>query len=1341
MTHGGCTLISHQTTEFLLRTPISGVTPQFVHIGNDPSNMALEIACVDVSSSPTRDSLKKIYSERHGNALFPLVVVASSQTTSWILGPNPESPTLELQRDQAQRILQEALNEPNQFAAIQRLAQLRQALQSTDEIGLSNAGLFANHHLKVNVPQSPSWGQACERSRALLPARGRDLIQRLGFIESRAGTEASVLKTNANDRGRAVAILLNEDEQFDALSHRFNLTPIAYGLSVAAKSDVPWLIVLRGSQIRLYPAKDGVGVGQRSQAETYFELDLSLLPDEKVGMLDLIFSATALAVGGSVEELLKGSARFAADLGTRLRNRIYEHVVPDLARGVAGQLPSLGLSVNSENLELAYRLTLRILFRLLFQAYAEDRGLLPYDRNERYTANALKTLVIRDLLPNSEGNFDSASTALWDDLQQVWKVIDGGDSAWNIPAYNGGLFGRDPQRHGEGALISRLSLTNDVMGPALSAMLIDIGSEGVPGPVDFGTLSVREFGTIYEGLLESSLSLADSDLTLDSSGAWVPASNGDEVFAAAGTPYFHNASGERKATGSYFTPSVIVEHLLDKALEPALEQHLDKVSLLLGAGKEADAADTFFDFRVADLAMGSAHFLVAAVDRIETAFRNYLVEHPIPRVRAELARLGEAARTALGSDAEFIGDIDDALLLRRQIARRCIYGIDINEMAVELARLALWIHTFVPGLPMSSLDHGLVCANSLTGIGSIDEALDALDPNAKGDTLFTADIRASLNEAAKFLREAADSDELNKQEIAEARELSLKAKEAAEPIKHVFDAAVAARLKMEQVSPGTYFTVESIVEDGKQDVVIERMMSLQPAHMPYLFPEVFQRENGGFDVLLGNPPWEKVKIEEHQWWSLKLPGLRGMPMAKRDLALSDFKASRPDLVSDYLNEISSVDAMRTVLINGPYPGLGSGGDADLYQAFAWRNWQLSRKAGFLGLLLPRGAHTGSGLRPWRNEILELGTFTDVTFATNTNNWMFENVHGQYTVGMTAIHKQHSGYVYFCGPVYNLSEFQNLNNAIAKIATDEFRSWSNTDAFPLIPDSLAAQIFSQMRKFPAFGLAEQDWEFRPYTELHATNDRKLFDTNLENNKDKIPVIAGASFNIWNINAGDPYGYAEPEQLKQHLTKKISNANKLQRSAFFGMLQQNPGKLPIDSARIAFRDVTNGTNTRTFICCLIPKETTSTHKSPLLIRRGGNQKTEAFLLGILCSIPFDWYMRRWVELHASYELLNATPIPRPQEDNPLRKRVTFLAGSLAASDERFNEWAEEVGVEVASLSSETKFDYICELDALSAMLYGLGETEIQHIFKTFHKGVFDQNRLEKVLFHMRAWAEQK
>jgi len=229
---------------------------------------------------------------------------------------------------------------------------------------------------------------------------------------------------------------------------------LEWSLGIAAQQGAPWVIAIKDSQLRLYPAKDGIGVGQKSQAETYFEIDLLTVDEEKVGLLDLIFSAEALAEGGTAEGLLSDSKKFAAELGVRLRERVYEQVVPPLATEIANQLRAKGHELDSKGLQLSYELTLRVLFRLLFQAYAEDRGLLPAGRNEIFDSNSMKHWAEHLLNRDSSIPFGDSST-IWFDLMQVWDAIDQGNPEMQIPAYNGGLFGSDPDLHLTGSSTER----------------------------------------------------------------------------------------------------------------------------------------------------------------------------------------------------------------------------------------------------------------------------------------------------------------------------------------------------------------------------------------------------------------------------------------------------------------------------------------------------------------------------------------------------------------------------------------------------------------------------------------------------------------------------------------------------------------------------------------------------------------------------------------------------------------------------------------------------------------------------------------------------------------------
>ena len=191
-----------------------------------------------------------------------------------------------------------------------------------------------------------------------------------------------------------------------------------------------------------------------------------------------------------------------------------------------------------------------------------------------------------------------------------------------------------------------------------------------------------------------------------------------------------------------------------------------------------------------------------------------------------------------------------------------------------------------------------------------------------------------------------------------------------------------------------------------------------------------------------------------------------------------------------------------------------------------------------------------------------------------------------------------------------------------------------------------------------------------------------------------------------------------------------------------MQFEGGTLPLDKARIAFRDVTSPTNTRTTICCLLPPGVSTVHKAPLLVRRGGDASSEAYLLGVMSSIPFDWVTRRWIELTMSFELLISMPVPMPTNSEVVSGRVVEIAGRLAAFNERFAGWAAEVGVPVDSVESAAERDaLVAELDALVSLLYGLTESQVRHVFATFHRGWNYEARLDAVITHYREWRRGK
>ena len=567
---------------------------------------ALEVAVALSKDQPRADEVRALWRARQGRRPSPLLLVVGQGTGTrvTVCGPIGEAPPLipDLEVSQVERLCSAALAEPTRHAAVRFLAAMLPEVGS-DLPGVRNAGLLATQELKHGVPMRTDWPAANEQGKSLLNLRGRQLVEELGFAVEPLNVTSSVLI--AKGKKRAVAIFLDEREAFEDSGERFGTSPISQALALADREGLPWVVLTRGRQIRLYAARPDTGVGRKGRAETFVEVDLSLLPEELAAYVPLLFGASALIDDGSVEQILSRSADFAAELGSRLRDRTYFDTVPSLATAVAHHLHGAE-HLSEAELAAAYEETLVILFRLLFVAYAEDKDLLPYRTNGRYNDHSLKRLARRlaDWRRDGTANFDQQATDLWDDVRSLWDAGDVGNSSWGVPAYDGGLFSSDSRVNPAGSEIAKLALSDAEFGPPLTALLVDASSDGLVGPVDFRSLSVREFGTIYEGLLESRLSIAASDLAVDSRGDYVPAGVGSEIKVAKGQVYFHNRSGSRKATGSYFTKPFAVDHLLNYSLEPALNDHLERLSSYLAAGDEAAAAEAFFDFRCADIAMG-----------------------------------------------------------------------------------------------------------------------------------------------------------------------------------------------------------------------------------------------------------------------------------------------------------------------------------------------------------------------------------------------------------------------------------------------------------------------------------------------------------------------------------------------------------------------------------------------------------------------------------------------------------------------------------------------------------------------------------------------------------------
>lgn len=652
-----------------------GMTPEAVLVG--AGSTPIEVAIAWASDRPTRGSVERVWKERWGNRPNALLVIVKysvgGASVAAVAGLRDRATAvLDIPEDTVAAMTADSLRAVDTSAAERILERLVAADQEQGIPGVRNEGLFSVQELRTGARLLPEWTTAATQASQLAHRSGADLLRDLGWNIDQYGSTGLVLKTGY--AAAAAAIVLDESETPERVAARFSgQSPVSVGLALAREIQVKWLVVLQPRSVRLYPTKPELATAYRGDGETYFELYLPLVSADDWPLISLVFSPLGLE-SGSVERIIKASREHAAALETRLRERVYRDSVPLLAQSFASRLNAR----DRDELDRAFHFALITLFRLLFVAYAEDGDLLPHHSNEAYARRSLKTTAQE--LVNATAGPDRTSTSRWTELQEIWAAIDEGNADWGIPPYNGGLFSKS-DASGAGQFLADVKLTNAEIAPVLEALLIDKGTDNVRGPVDFRTLTVREFGTIYEGLLEQSLSLAEVDLVVEPGGTYRPARADEAPDVRKAEVYLHNASGARKSTGSYFTKSFAVEHLLDGSLEPALSAHLEGVAALLEADDEAAAAKSFFDFRVVDLAMGSGHFLVAAIDRIEAAFSSFLATHPIPAVLNELASLKVAADEQLASVGRS-EPIETSRLLRRQIARRCIYGVDINEIAV-----------------------------------------------------------------------------------------------------------------------------------------------------------------------------------------------------------------------------------------------------------------------------------------------------------------------------------------------------------------------------------------------------------------------------------------------------------------------------------------------------------------------------------------------------------------------------------------------------------------------------------------------------------------------------------
>ncbi len=508
------------------------------------------------------------------------------------------------------------------------------------------------------------------------------------------------------------------------------------------ETEPAWGILSNGGRWRLYR--------QDRPLDVYYEVDLAaLLADNDVDAFRYFYyffrkEAFLPNQRGEVflEEVLRGSANYAREIGENLKENVYR-AGKVLADGFIRWPENRLDPADPETRARVQRSTMILLYRFLFLLYAEGKELLDL-RDERYSSSysfdrIKKEVALRRDGPAAQG-FLPIKRSLWSDLSDLFRLIDRGSDSLGIgelievPAYNGGLF--DPGRHpdlaewtiGDSYLAEAIDLlsrseagsgtgsgSGGGRGGGSGKKGEDGGAEGDVGAnggggkgfVDYSTLEIRHLGSIYEGLLEYSLAIADENLVVSGGKdrRWVPLAEYNQGKkkaksfqefsefdrARAGELYLTTDRGERKATGSYYTPDYIVDYIVEKTVGPVVEERWKEALL-----ENKSLIEATLSVKVLDPAMGSGHFLVGAVEFLA----------------GKLLRAAE--RDIDWGWVEDRGQFTPEWA-KREVVARCIYGVDLNELAVELAKVSLWLSTIAKDKPLSFLDHRLKQGNSLVG--------------------------------------------------------------------------------------------------------------------------------------------------------------------------------------------------------------------------------------------------------------------------------------------------------------------------------------------------------------------------------------------------------------------------------------------------------------------------------------------------------------------------------------------------------------------------------------------------------------------------------------------------
>lgn len=956
--------------------------------------------------------------------------------------------------------------------------------------------LAVEHFLLPLLQQVFGFGdlQACRQPR-YLGERRFPLSHEAGFAERAAASSGFKLGSDADDAPRRIAhiplVLTGPDFDLDKSHSHFGdegRRRSPQGLLqeyLNASGEALWGIVSNGLVLRIL--RDNPSMTRPA----FVEVDLARLFEDDlypdfVALWLILHSSRFLAQNGKISQCwLEQWREQAAIEGERARS--------DLRAGVEQALRALGggFVAHPANQELREALTsgqlspnayfqqlLRLVYRLLFLLTAEDRNILHDPATATSEARCLyaqgySLSLLRERARKRRFYDDYAD--LWQALTTTFAALRSGHPLLGLPAL-GGLFAGE-----QCADLDAAQLGNKALLTAIRAVCWVQRKNGATR-INYRDMDTEELGSVYESLLE--LIPRINPGTLPWSFGFIGDAEGES-----------DQGNARKTSGSYYTPDSLVQELIQSALLPVIDQRLK--------ANPAQPRAALLSIKVCDPACGSGHFLLAAARRLAARL-------------AELDAQGdqyteEQYRHAL-----------------REVVLHCIYGVDLNPMAIELCKTALWLEALEPGKPLGFLDAHIQCGNALIGV--FDPAvLEAGIPDDAYKAL-TGDSKAVANEAKRRNKQAAKKLAVSLrmsgslasswEALPEDTVEQVAAKQAAWQAAQQGNEARQARL-LEDLYTSAFF----VPKDAEHEKLIPTNQELIAAHQGQLgpdvaelaqdiarrqrffhwrlaFPQVFEREQGGFDVVLGNPPWERIKLQEKEFFAARHPAVaNARNAAERQWMIEALAKGQPwerELQEEFYIERRGAEASSQFARSGRYSLTGVG-DVNLYALFAEHMLHMIGRAGRAGVIVPTGIATDDGTKAYFAHIAGEQKLASLYDFENREG-LFPGVHRSYKFSLLALADAvpQAELVFFATRVEQLQEPQRRFSLTAA----EFALLNpNTRTCAAFRSQADAALTKKLyRRAPVLIREERDgqpeqnpWGIRFQAMFHMSNDSSLFRT--------------------------------------------------------------------------------------------------------------------------------------------------------------------------------------------------------------------------------------------------------